>query len=311
MVDKVITIIGPTASGKTSLAVNLSKKINAEVISLDSRQIYRGMTIGTAQPSNVEMNGVKHHLIGIKDPSLSVSAGEYAKLVVDKVKDIKSKGRLPIICGGAGLYYRAICYGIFRGSRSDLNIRDRLEKLYNIDSPKLMRRLCAVDPEYAAKTHINNKKRLIRSLEIFEITGKTPTENFKNQESDPTSNLDLFTVRIHRDRNILNKRIEKRLDFMLASGWIKEVELLLIKQSNEQRIFPALDSIGYSQIKSYLKKEISYNLMREKILIKTRQFAKRQEKWFDTESIDLTVDMGHMKSQLISEIIHCLLKDIT
>ena len=98
---------------------------------------------------------------------------------------------------------------------------------------------------------------------------------------------------------------------MLASGWIKEVELLLTKQSNGRRIFPALDSIGYSQIKSYLKKEISYNLMREKILIKTRQFAKRQEKWFDTESIDLTVDMGHMKSKLISEIIHCLLKDIT
>ena len=309
--NEVLTIIGPTASGKTSLAVNLSKKINAEVISLDSRQIYRGMAIGTAQPSIKEMNGVKHHLIGIKDPSLSISAGEYAKLVIDKVKDIKSKGRVPIICGGAGLYYRAICYGIFRGSRSDLLIRDRLEKLYDIDSRRMMRRLRAVDPEYAAKIHINNKKRLIRSLEIFEITGKTPSENFNKQKSDPTSNLDLYTVRIHRERNTLNKRIEKRLDLMLASGWIKEVELLLIKQSSQGRIFPALDSIGYSQIKSYLKKEISYNLMRENIIIKTRQFAKRQEKWFDRESINLTVSMGYMKSQLISKILHCLLRDIT
>ena len=309
--NKVLTIIGPTASGKTSLAVNLSKKLNAEVISLDSRQIYRGMAIGTAQPSIKEMNGVKHHLIGIKDPSLSISAGEYAKLVIDKVKDIKLKGRMPIICGGAGLYYRAICYGIFRGSKSDLSLRDRLEKLYNIDPWRLMRRLRAIDPEYAAKIHINNKKRLVRSLEIFEITGKTPSENFSDQRFNPAINLDLYTVRIHRERNELNKRIEKRLDFMLASGWIEEVELLLVKQLRESKIFPPLDSIGYSQIKSYLKKEINYNLMREKIIIKTRQFAKKQEKWFDKEPINLTVDMGHMNSQLISNILYCLMKDIT
>ena len=311
MLNKVLTIIGPTASGKTSLAVNLSKKIDAEVISLDSRQIYRGMAIGTAQPSTEEMNGVKHHLIGIKDPSFSISAGEYAKLVIDKVKDIKLKGRVPIICGGAGLYYRAICYGIFRGSKSDLLIRERLEKLYNIDPRKLMRRLSAIDPEYAAKIHINNKKRLVRALEIFAITGKTPSENFNNQRFYPTNNLDLYTVRIYRERNELNERIEKRLDLMLASGWIKEVELLLIKQMSGSKIFPALDSIGYNQIKSYLKNEISHNLMREKIIIKTRQFAKKQEKWFDREPINLTVVMGHMKSQLVSKILHCLMKDIT
>ena len=307
---KIITIIGPTASGKTSLAVNLSKKLNTEVIGLDSRQIYSGMSIGTAQPTIKEMGGVKHHLIGFQDPSEPISAGQYAKLITDKVKNIQANGRNPIICGGAGLYYRAISRGIFKGSFSDPMNRNRLEKLYDSNPPHLLDRLRAIDPEYAELVHINNKKRLVRALEIFEATGKVPSEHFHEQKSNPTTELDLFTIEIKWKRNVLNERIQNRTDEMLKQGWIEEVEILLKKQDRDKKIFTALSSIGYSQIQSYLFNKISYEEMREDIIIKTRQFAKRQIKWFAKEPIDLTLEMNELDTEEIIKILYCLFQVI-
>ena len=199
---RIITIIGPTASGKTSLAVGLSKQLNAEVIGLDSRQIYKSMSIGTAQPTFEEMDGVKHHLIGFQDPSDPISAGEYSKLVViDRVKTIRIISKVPIICGGAGLYYRAISKGIFQGSTSDLSARHRLEDSYDNDPIKLLEKLHSIDPEYAELVHLNNKKRLVRALEIFEVTGKTPSENFIDQ-GQSTAELDLPAIQIKWTRKI-------------------------------------------------------------------------------------------------------------
>jgi tRNA dimethylallyltransferase len=219
---RIITIIGPTASGKTSLAIRLSKQLNAEVIGLDSRQIYKGMSIGTAQPTIEEMDGVKHHLIGFQEPSEPISAGEYSKLLIDRVKAIRSDSKVPIICGGAGLYYRAISKGIFKGSTSDLSARHRLEESYDNNPTKLLDKLRSIDPEYAELVHLNNKKRLVRALEIFEVTGKTPSENFIDQRSNPTAELDLYTIQIKWTRNILNERIMRRTDAMLNQGWIRE-----------------------------------------------------------------------------------------
>ena len=176
------------------------------MIGLDSRQIYRGMSIGTAQPTIKEMEGIKHHLIGFQDPSDPISAGEYSKLVIDKVETIQSNGKVPIICGGAGLYYRAISKGIFEGSTTDLLARDRLEKSYDDDPLKLLEQLRSIDPEYAELVHLNNKKRLVRALEIFEATGKTPSENFIEQRFNPTAELDLYTIAIKWKRNILKER---------------------------------------------------------------------------------------------------------
>ena len=307
---KILTIIGPTSSGKTSLAVKLSKKINAEVIGLDSRQIYRGMSIGTAQPTIKEMEGIKHHLIGFQDPSDPISAGEYSKLVIDKVETIQSNGKVPIICGGAGLYYRAISKGIFEGSTTDFLARDRLEKSYDDDPLKLLEQLRSIDPEYAELVHLNNKKRLVRALEIFEATGKTPSENFIEQRFNPTAELDLYTIAIKWKRNILKERIQHRTDVMLEQGWIEEVEILLSQQDRDKRFFPALNSIGYRQIQSYLNKKINYEEMREEIIIKTRQLAKRQVKWFSKEPIDLTLEMDNLGNQDISQILYCLFQVI-
>ena len=308
--DKIITIIGPTASGKTQLAVKISKELDAEVISLDSRQIYRGMEIGTAQPTEDEMENIPHHLIGFCSPSEPISAGAYAKLVFEKVHMIQNNGKLPIICGGAGLYYRAIKKGIFKGSITDDSLRTELERSYDKNPHSLMRDLISIDPDYANIVHINNKRRLVRALEIFSITGKTPSENFNQQNKSLPSNLKLFTIRLDWERESLIKRINLRLEQMLYMGWIKEVDELLKKQKENSVLFPSLNSIGYKQICSYLNNEISFDDMKEKVLIKTRQFAKRQRQWFDKENIDLIVRMDSLKQGELSQILCCIFKVI-
>ena len=306
--EKIITIIGPTASGKTSLAIQLSKELGGEVISLDSRQIYKGMGIGTAQPTIEEMMGVKHHLIGCIHPKEPVSAGRYAELVISKVALVQQNGKIPIICGGAGLYYRAIKTGIFSDSITDVNLRNELESSYDDDPNVLLKKLEEIDPEYASIVHINNKKRLVRALEIFGTTGKAPSINYQNQKSNPTKVLDLFTIRLDWERKNLNERINQRLDFMLSSGWVEEVNDLLECGRKENLLLPALNTIGYGQIQSFLKNDISFEKMKKNIFIKTRQFAKRQNQWFNKENTELTIKMDDLKIDEIIQILCGLIK---
>ena len=303
---KNLTIIGPTASGKTFLSVVLAKKLVGEIIGLDSRQVYDGMSIGTAQPTKEDMDGIPHHLFGFRDPSEPISAGEYAKLVRTKIKDIQANGKTPIICGGAGLYYRALTKGIFEGSVSDLPTRGRLEQAYEDDPAALLERLRSVDPEYAEIVHINNKKRLVRALEIYEATGKPPSEHFHHQEEHPSKTLDLFTLLLTWNRETLNERIEHRTDEMLEKGWVEEVKTLLEKQTQADRVYPTLDSIGYRQIQAYLNGELTQDEMREDIIIRTRQFARRQIQWFKKETIDLIIEMNNMDRKKLPEILHCI-----
>ena len=228
--NKVLIIIGPTASGKTALAVDLAKKLDGEIIGLDSRQIYRNMTIGTAQPEENEKGEIPHHLFEIKDPTDEVTAGGFAKLVFAAVEDIQRRGKRPIICGGAGLYFRAITKGIFEGSVSDLAARKKLEKEYDENGPdRLLSQLRKIDPEYGEIVHPNIKKRLVRALEIYDATGKPPSQHFHDQESSNISQLNLFTVYLDWDRASLAQRIAIRTHDMLKAGWIEEVKSLLRK----------------------------------------------------------------------------------
>ena len=299
----IFTIIGATASGKTKISVELAKLLNGEIIGLDSRQIYRGMSIGTAQPAKEDMDGIPHHLFGFREASKPISAGEYANLVRERVAEIQSDGKVPIICGGAGLYYRALTKGIFEGSVSDLPTRGRLEQAYEQNPVALLERLKSIDPHYAEMVHINNKKRLIRALEIYEATGKPPSEHFRLQEEQPGKALELFTILLSWDRDMLIERIEHRTDAMLEKGWIEEVKTLLVKHKEIGMPFPALDSIGYRQIQSWLKNKISFEEMREEIVVRTRQFSRRQIQWFRKENINLIVEMDHLNPRIISEII--------
>lgn len=289
MKRKILTIIGPTAIGKTAIAIELAKQINGEVIGLDSRQIYFGMGIGTAQPTEEERLGIRHHLIGIRSPDKVVAAGEYAKLVSAVIVDIRQRNHEPIICGGAGLYYRALREGIFEESFTDPEIREKLETEYDSNPQHLLNRLNDVDPEYAKIVHINNKKRLVRALEIYKLTGKTPSEHFALQKRENQSNLKLFTVLLTMDKKLLFERICKRTEQMLENGLIKEVETLLLKF--DVRDVHPLDSIGYRQVISSLNGDLNQQEMIDEINIRTRQYVKKQRTWFRNEPIDLKINL--------------------
>ncbi len=290
-----LAIIGPTASGKSRLAIEIAKKIKGEIIGLDSRQIYKDMSIGTAQLNKEEEEGIPHHLIGIKSPAERISAGAYAKLVLDEIKNIQSRNHVPIICGGSGLYFRSLIQGIFKGSKSDYDVRIKLENEYDkLGSHVLIDRLNRIDPDYAISVHPNNKKRLIRALEIYEITGKSPTENFKQQSKKNKSKLKILSIYLEWERKILNDRIKNRTRMMLKAGWIDEVEKLIRKYPNTN--LQPLDSIGYREIVLWLNSNRTLDDLEKMIYIKTRQFSVRQIKWFKKESIDFTIKMNNNSS---------------
>jgi tRNA dimethylallyltransferase len=300
---KILTIIGPTAAGKTDLAVKIADKLNGEIIGLDSRQIYKQMEIGTAQPSFEDRQGITHHLIGYRDPWEAISAGEYAKLVIKHVGQILKAGKVPIICGGAGLYYRAITQGIFVDSHSDIELRKKIENLYEKDPQSLISRLQSIDPEYARIVHINNKKRLVRALEIFELTGSPPTKHFKDQESSKLSFLNVYTVYLLLDKEVHLNKIKKRMNKMFEIGWIEEVKKILSLKKEKNIAIPALDSIGYKQIIEYLDNDINKVALIENIVNKTKQYARRQRNWFKNEKIDLSVDLTNLEKSDIHKTI--------
>ena len=302
--EPIITIVGPTAVGKTSISIELAKRINGEIIGLDSRQIYKDMSIGTAQPSKRELSLIPHHLIGIKDPNFIISSGQYADLVTKSVMDIISRKKEPIICGGAGLYHQAISKGIFSGSKTDLNIRTSLYEEYDkLGAQNMFSQLEAIDPAYSKKVHINNKKRLIRALEIFKSTGKTPSEHFDLQNKESRSILNLFTVLLNIDSNKLRNMIEKRTNLMINRGWIDETKKLI---SNRKQVeMHPMDSIGYQQIISHINGEVSEKELKEEIILRTSKYAKKQIKWFTKDKIDLEINMSRKPDFVIKKILEC------
>ena len=284
----IFAIVGPTGIGKTSLSIKLAKKLNSEIIGLDSRQIYTMIPIGTAQPSTKDLNTIKHHLIGTKDLHETVSAGEFMELVDQKIVTILDKNKTPIICGGTGLYLKSLIEGIFIGSKTDSEIRAYIEQEYdNGNSENLYKELVSIDPVYSKKVHPNNKRRLIRALEIYKITGKNMTENFKSDNKKSAFYKNINTVYLRMSRKSLESIIQKRTLSMIDEGMIKEVQYIKDHKYNIDHI----DYIGYSEILSYLDKKISLEDVIEKIHIRTRQYAKRQMKWFDNQSFDYVFDM--------------------
>jgi len=230
--------------------------------------------------------------MGIRSPDEAITAGEYARLANSLIEKIKNRGMNPIICGGSGLYYRAVVKGIIKEGKSDIRIRKRLEKEYSINGKNaLWEKLFRVDPKYSNIVHPNNQKRLLRALEIFEITGEIPSEHYKKQNRLIKNNFDIFTVFLTFPLKDLEIRIRDRVRAMLQNGWVQEV-IALKKEFQNIHLYP-LDSIGYQQILDYLNHKLSYEKMVDKICLRTRQYARKQIQWFMNEPYDLKLNLSN------------------
>ena len=297
---KIFSIFGPTGIGKSSLAIELAKKIDGEIIGVDSRQIYNGIPIGTAQPNSSQLNEVPHHLIGFKKLNEKISAGEYIELIDNKIDEITQKNKAPILCGGTGLYFKSLKEGIFEGSHTNEYIRSRLAKDYEIDKEKLFKTLQKIDPDYSRKVHINNKKRLIRALEVYESTGKTMSKNFDSTSKNSRYANDYYYVYLKMPNDLLHPRILKRIKSMIDDGMTNEVEKIIKKKINISHI----DYIGFQEISSFINKEISINEAIENIFVRTRQYAKRQKKWFNVNNYDISFDLHEIsKNDIVDKLI--------
>ena len=297
---KIFSIFGPTGIGKSSLAIELAKKIDGEIIGVDSRQIYNGIPIGTAQPDSSQLNEVPHYLIGFKKLNEKISAGEYIELIDNKIDKILQKNKSPILCGGTGLYFKSLKDGIFEGSHTNEDIRNRLEQEYEIDKEKLFRSLQKIDPDYSNKVHINNKKRLIRAIEVFETTGKPMSENFDASSKNSRYANDLYFVYLKMNNDLLHPRILKRIKCMIDDGMINEVDEIIKRKIDISHI----DYIGFKEISSLIKKEISINEAIENIFVRTRQYAKRQKKWFNANNFDISFDLDEIsKNDIVDKLI--------
>ena len=272
--------MGPTASGKTALGVELAKAINGEVISVDSALIYKGMDIGTAKPTVDEMQGVPHHLISIIDPSESYSVATFRKDSLQLISDITARGKVPILVGGTMLYYKSLVEGLSPLPDSTEEVRNIINQILEKDGVTGLReKVKEVDIESYERLSANDKQRLGRAYEVFLLTGKSMTEIIRNSKMNE-SELDLmqFALLPERDRSELKLRIVERFDNMLASGFKKEVESLY-ERGDLNLQMPSIRSVGYKQMWRHLNGEVTFEEMRELGIIATCQLAKRQMTW--------------------------------
>lgn len=281
---KGIVLAGPTGVGKTDLSLKLAKILDADIISCDSAQVYKEMNIGTAKIKESEMNDIKHYMLDVLEPREKYSVGEYQR-AVDKILAQKEKeGRAVILTGGTGLYINSVVNGLSSLPENDSKLRDELMAL-SVD--ELYEKLLELDPEAAEKIHKNNKKRVERAVEVCLMTGKKfsvlSKENVKN------NNYDFLKVCLTRDREILYKRIDKRVDIMMNEGLLDEVTALYKKYGGE--ILRKINIIGYTQLIDYLEGKISLETAVEFIKRDSRHYAKRQMTWFNNDSGYLWFDL--------------------
>ena len=276
--EKVIVICGPTASGKTALSIELAKKINGEIISCDSMQIYKEMDIGTAKPTIEEMKGIKHYLIDFVSPDERYSVADYKKDAKIAIKEILQKGKVPIIVGGTGLYVDSLIYEIeYLNIEFDEEYRKKLEQIAECEGlEKLYKQAKEIDPEAIRKISENDKKRILRILEIYHATGKNKTEQERESRKKEVE-YDYIVFALNWDREMLYERINKRVDIMMEKGLVDEVRNIYEKYDK----FPtAMQGLGYKEVVQYLNEEITEEEMVEKIKQETRRYAKRQLTWF-------------------------------
>ena len=280
MPPKILVITGPTASGKTWLAVELAKKRNGEVVSADSMQIYRRMDIGTAKPTAEEMGGVPHHMIDVVNPEEDFSVARYVDMAARRMEDVLARGKLPILAGGTGLYVDSLLSGrTFAAFDEDSALRGQLEERFRArGGSAMLEELSKVDPDSAARLHPNDGKRIVRALEVWLTTGKTITaHNRETKALPPRYNALTLTLDFAR-REDMWERIDRRVDRMMADGLTEEVQGLL--DSGVPKTCTAMQAIGYKEMAAALLGDGDTAAAAEEIKLRSRQYAKRQRTWF-------------------------------
>lgn len=300
----VIFLMGPTASGKTALSVQLAQALNGEIISVDSALVFKGMDIGTAKPTMDERGGIPHHLIDILDPAEAYSTGQFRKQALALMDDITRRGKIPIVVGGTMLYFKVLNSGLAVLPEADPAIRAKLDQdLAQLGKEALHQRLAGIDPEAAARIHPNDPQRVQRALEVYEISGKPLTSFFTAAQAQDIPYQKIKLIIAPQDRAILHGIIALRFKQMLAQGFIDEVAALYQRGDLTDKM-PSIRAVGYRQAWSYLQSEYDLDTLTEKAIIATRQLAKRQFTWLrrETDAANFQTGQKDLLTKVLAEI---------
>ena len=309
---KALAITGPTASGKTALSIRVAKSLGCEIISADSMQIYRGMDIGTAKATKEEQAQVPHHLIDILSPTEPYSAEQYRADAIECAKEITSRGKIPLFVGGTGLYIDTVMRGGELSSPpSDPKTSERLREIGSTEEgrERLWQRLLEIDPQSAQKTHKNNVRRVVRAIEIYELTGRTKSYyDLLSTESEPDISVAMLTLDC-LDRELLYKRVNDRVDMMMKEGLLDEARRLF-EAGLLDRKYTCSQAIGYKEMLSYLLGEGGLEEAVEQLKQSSRRYAKRQLTWFrrEKDALRLYLDREDGTLLLAEELCHCALE---
>lgn len=301
--------MGPTAAGKTDLAIFLAQNLPVEIISVDSALVYKQMDIGTAKPDTLTLQQYPHHLINIIDPKEAYSAGRFRQDALALMEDISRRGKIPLLVGGTMLYFKTLQYGIADLPEANSQVRLRLKnELQQFGLPYLHQRLTEVDPVSAKRIHINDPQRLLRALEVYEVSGRSLTELTK----DSAFSLPYRVIKIVLspfERKILHQRIATRYEVMMQSGFIEEVKKLY-ERGDLHSALPSIRAVGYRQAWSFLRGEYDETTFVEKAVIATRQMAKRQLTWLRAQNDGVWFDSGiDLPEQQVLEFVRCTLAE--
>ena len=305
--DRVPIIVGPTGVGKTEVALRLAEVLGAEIISADSRQIYKLMDIGTAKPTPEQRSRVRHHFIDLLYPDQDYSAGEFGRQARARIRALLARGKIPIVVGGSGLYIRALVDGFSAPQVADREVREQLRhqaQTRGLDA--LYRELCRVDPESARRLHPHDRQRILRALEVYRITGRPLSQLWGEASPEPPDFHPLF-FGLTRERRELYAHIERRVDHMIAQGLVEEVKSL--KERGYHRGLNSMQTVGYREIFAYLEGECELAEAIHLIKRNTRHYAKRQLTWFGRDSRIEWLNLGKGTEEIVRFILERVEKD--
>lgn len=296
---KIIVVAGPTASGKTSLGIEIAKAVDGEIISADSMQVYQGMSIATAAPTESERAEVHHHLVEFLSRQENYSVSDFCRLAKEKIADISSRGKTPVIVGGTGLFIDSLVDNIkFTEAHTDFELRNELMQK---SADELYDTLLKIDKEAALKIHKNNKSRVARAIEIYYTAGKTKTMQNEDSRKEESPFETLYLVLAYKNREILYDRINRRVDMMIKSGLVSEAERVLAESGSKT----SAQAIGHKELKPYLDGEITLDTAVDNLKKETRHYAKRQITWFKRRENAVMIYMDGDENPVLSAVNKC------